>query len=419
MIPDAPIQARERRTIWIVSGGAEAVPGIERAKAMGLRVVVSDGSGEAPGLALADHPVIVSTYDADATLAAARDFRQRHGPIDGVLCIAADVPLTVATVAAGLGLPGIPVPAAQLAMDKLAMKRRLVEAGIPVPWFAPVRSVAELQTLLAERGPHLVLKPVDSRGARGVLRLSAGTDPDWAFHHARSVSPSARVMVEAYLPGPQVSTEALLIDGTGHTVGFADRNYEHLERYAPYVIENGGEQPSALEPDVCQAIAGLAIRAGRALGIETGVVKGDMVLTEQGPAVIEIAARLSGGWFSTTQIPLASGVDLIGAAIRVALGERPEAADLAIRQGRPAVAIRYFFPSPGRVRAIEGIEAVRTLPWVHRLGFFVSAGEVLAPVTDHTRRAGYVITTGDSRDEAVARAREIVESRIRIRTEPA
>ena len=32
------------RTLWIVSGGAEAVPGIRHAKSMGLHVVVSDGN---------------------------------------------------------------------------------------------------------------------------------------------------------------------------------------------------------------------------------------------------------------------------------------------------------------------------------------------------------------------------------------
>ena len=41
----------DARTLWIVSGGAEAVPGIQRAKAMGLHVVVSDMNPGAPGFA--------------------------------------------------------------------------------------------------------------------------------------------------------------------------------------------------------------------------------------------------------------------------------------------------------------------------------------------------------------------------------
>jgi biotin carboxylase len=117
---------------------------------------------------------------------------------------------------------------------------------------------------------------------------------------------------------------------------------------------------------------------------------------------------------STDQIPLGTGVDLIGCAIRLALGEAVPADDLRPRWHR-GVAIRYFFPPPGRVTAIDGAEAFAGVPWVHRLGFFVQPGEVVQPVTDHTKRAGFVIATGATREEAVSRACSVVEA-IRIRT---
>jgi biotin carboxylase len=150
------------------------------------------------------------------------------------------------------------------------------------------------------------------------------------------------------------------------------------------------------------------------MGIVSGNVKGDMVWTNRGPYVSEIAARLSGGWMSTDQIPLGAGVDLIGCAIRLALGERVPAEDIRPRWRR-GVAIRYFFPPPGRVASIDGAEAFSGVPWVHRLGFFVEPGEVVQPITDHTKRAGFVITTGATREEAVERAETVVTA-IRIRT---
>lgn len=405
------------RTLLIVSGGAEAIPGIRRAKDMGLHVVVSDGSAKAPGFAEADDGLVASTYDVSATIAAAREYSRTVQPLDGVMCIAADVPLTVASVAEALGLPGIPVEAAHLAADKLAMKERFVERGVAVPWFAAVESARDLRTMVAERGLPLVIKPVDSRGARGVLRLVGGVGLDWAYSHAREWSPTGRVMVEEYLPGPQLSTESLLLDGVGYTPGFTDRNYEFLERYAPWVIEDGGQQPSVLSAEDQKAVSALAETAGSALGISTGVAKGDMVFTPEGPKVIEVAARLSGGWFSTDQIPLATGVDLIGAAIRVALGDpvRPEDLTPAYNRG---VAIRYFFPEPGRVTAITGADRFKDVPWVHRLGFFVGVGDIVEAPTDHTRRAGFVITSGGTRDEALARAHEVVNA-VRIETVPA
>ena len=402
------------RALWIVSGGAEAVPGIQRARAMGLHVVVSDMNPKAPGFAVASEGVVANTYDVEGTVAAATEYHGSRRPIDGVMCMAADVPVTVASVAAALGLPGISIRAARLAADKLAMKQALHEAGLPIPWFRAIHSLDELRAAVHDRGFPLVLKPVDGRGARGVMRLTAATDLDGAFAHATSQSRRGEVMIEEYLEGPQISTEGLLVGGVGTTCGFIDRNYEHLETFAPYIVENGGEQPSSLPLPAERAISSLAMDAGRALGIVNGNVKGDMVWTARGPFVIEIAARLSGGWMSTDQIPLGTGVDLIGASIRLALGEEVPADDIRPRWRR-GVAIRYFFPRPGRVESIQGGERFADVSWVHRLGFFVEVGEMVQPTTDHTKRAGFVITTGETREEAVGRAESVVNG-VRIIT---
>jgi len=60
------------RTLLIISGGIEAIPGIRLAKEMGLHVVVSDMNPDAPGFGLADDRIIASTYDIAATVAAAQ-----------------------------------------------------------------------------------------------------------------------------------------------------------------------------------------------------------------------------------------------------------------------------------------------------------------------------------------------------------
>ena len=404
------------KTLWIVSGGMEAVPGIKRAKELGLHVVVSDGNPQAPGLAIADDALIASTYDVEATVEAAKNYHQNIRPLDGVICIAADVPLTVAKVAQELGLPGIPIETARLATDKLAMKQRFVERGIAVPWFCEIDSLKHLKQIASERGLPLVLKPADSRGSRGVLKLAAAIDLVWAYKHAISFSPSGRVMVEEYLDGLQISTESILIEGKAFTPGFTDRNYEFLDRFAPYIIENGGHQPSILTLKQQRAVSQLAEQAASAMGITTWIAKGDMVLTDDGPKVIEIAARLSGGWFSTDQIPLATGVDLIGAAIKLAINEKVEEENL-IPQYQKGVAIRYFFPTPGKVVGIKNAASFKKTSWVHKLGYFIKIGDIVEPVTNHTKRAGFVITTGETRDQAVERAIHIADS-IRIETVP-
>lgn len=395
------------KTLLVVSGGIEAVPGILKAKEMGLHVVVSDYNPEAPGFRYADDRIIASTYDVQETVAAAERYHKNVRPLDGVICVASDVPLTVASVAEKLGMPGLSIETAKLAGDKLAMKDRLVKEGIPVPWYQPIMSVQELKEVCRVKGFPLIIKPVDSRGARGVLWLDRDIDLQWAFNTAKENSPTARVMAEEFISGPQISTEAVMVDGIGYNLGFSDRNYEYLERFRPHIIENGGTQPSMLPESMQKDIADLAIKAGQALGVVNGIVKGDMVYGPDGPMVIEIATRLSGGYFSTDQIPLHTGVDMLKAAIKIALGEKVSPQELAKKWDK-AVAIRYFFPPEGLLMKGPDTSALEKMPGVNKIVLSVHTGEMLEHQTNHTKRAGCVITVAETREDAVRYARDVV-----------
>jgi len=402
------------KTLLIISGGIEAVPGIQLAKEMGLYVVVSDGDPIAPGFEYADDTIIASTYDVNETVQKAKQYHETVRKIDGVMCIGSDVPLTVASVAKELSLPGIPVEVAELAMDKIAMKIFFKTAGLPIPDFIEIHGYDELANTVENWGYPIVIKPVDSRGARGVLKLTEKVDLQWAWNHSKKNSPTGRVMLEKYLEGPQISTEAIIVNGIGYPIGFSDRNYEFEDKFSPFIIENGGEFPSKLAPNDQDSISEMAINAGLSMGITNGIAKGDMVLTKNGPKVIEIAARLSGGWFSTDQIPLGLGIDLIGSAIKLALGEEIKEREL-LPKFHKGVAIRYFFPKPGIIKEIKISKKYENVDWIHRVKVFVEPGDKIEEVTNHTKRAGFVITTGKTCEIAVERAINFANS-VRIDT---
>jgi len=400
------------KTLLIVSGGVEAVDAARRAKQMGLYVVVSDVDPEAPGFAYADSRLIADVYGPEETAAAAERFHRKIRKIDGVICVAADAPLTVAAVNERLGLEGISRRTAELACDKLAMKRRFAEAGVPVPWFAPVATPQELQRIAVERGRDLVIKPVDSRGSRGVQRISRVEDLTKAFRFARQHSPTERVMVEQYLDGPQVSTESIVQNGVCRTPGFSDRNYEYLERYAPYFIENGGDLPSHLPPAIQDRVKDVVARAAAALGVESGTVKGDIVVHNGEVYVIELAARLSGGFFCTREIPLNTGVDFVGNAIRVALGEPAE--DIEPKYQRPVIQ-RYAFPPAGRVVSIGGADEARKLAGVFEVIVTARPGDIIPPAGDKRPSAAMVLATGAGLQQALKAANDAIAC-LRIET---
>lgn len=402
--------------LWVLSAGSEACPVIRRAQELGLRVVASDRNPDAPGMQLADHSIVASVYHPEETLAAALAFAARVGPPDGVLCAAADAPLTVARLCEAFNLPGVSTETGRLTSDKLAMKERLAEDGVPIPWFHPVANAAELAAWVDKEGPHLIVKPVDSRGARGVVRLSEELDPAWAYATAHAHSPSGRVMVERFLEGPQVSTESLVLGDTVETPGFADRNYEFLERFAPFVVENGGELPSRLPADVQARTRQVVADAARSLGLEIGVAKGDVVIHDGQPVVIELAARLSGGYLCSHHIPLSTGVDLVGAAIRQAVGESIDATELVPRWTR-GVAERFVFPPPGRVTAVRGEAEIAARPEIALVEVRVEIGDIVGPVEHHPSRAGLVIAEAETREAAIRAADDAIAC-LEIETDP-
>jgi biotin carboxylase len=402
------------KTILIVSGGIEAADAARRAKELGYTVVVSDRDPEAPGFAHADSCLIADVYGANETASAAERYNRKIRKIDGVICVAADAPMTVATVAQRLGIPGLSLASAELASDKLAMKQRFSESGVPVPWFAAVETPQALQRVAIERGRNLVIKPVDSRGSRGVQRVAEIADLDRAYIMARSHSPTDRVMVEEYLDGPQVSTESIVINGQCFTPGFSDRNYEFLARYAPFFVENGGDLPSHLPPETQAKVKAVVARAAAALGVTNGTVKGDIVVHKGEPYVIELAARLSGGFFCTREIPLNTGVDFIGAAIRLALGDLVSAEELEPKHQMPVIQ-RYAFPKPGRVVGIAGDEEARKIPGVAEVVVTVKAGDIIPQAGDKRPSAAMVLATGTTRDAALQAANDALAC-IRIET---
>src|SRR5207302_4915225 len=117
-----------------------------------------DGNPDAPGLGEADVREVVDFMDVAAVTEAGR----RHA-VDGVLTVSADsaVP-AVAAIAEALGLPGIGTETAHLMTHKVAMRRRLAEAGVPQPRFAALRKLSERHRALDEVGLPAVLKPADS-----------------------------------------------------------------------------------------------------------------------------------------------------------------------------------------------------------------------------------------------------------------
>lgn len=246
------------KTLLIVSGGEGAALAAQHARALGHTVVVSDSDPQAPAFAFADSCLIADAHGAVETAAAAERYSRKIRRIDGVLCLA-DYVLAAAMVSDRLRLPGLPLHVAELASDRLAIRKAFLSAGVTAPWHAEISTPQELQRVMIARGKAVAIMPVENMGAHGRQMMAQAEDAAAAFHAAREASPSQRVMVEQWLEEPRLELACWIQDG-------------------------------ACQMDADSNAKDMASRAASALGIS----EGPLTLQIAAQQVTGIAARVSG-----------------------------------------------------------------------------------------------------------------------------
>lgn len=381
-----------KKTIMIIGGGILQAPVIRKAKKMGCQVIVTDYNKDAIGMKDADIPIVMSTRDVEGSVRIAKK-QNELSPINAVLTVGTDASMTVAAVANALNLPGIKFEDAEAATNKLKMRTRFKEHGVPSPAFMPVWSLKDAKNACRALKLPLVIKPSDNMGGRGVMRIDSSDRIAEAFRFAKSASPSGELIIEENMEGPELSIDAIIFNGEITFTGIADRIIE----YPPYFVETGHNMPSALPKseiaDACEVMK----QGIRALGITIGAAKGDIKITPEGAMIGELAARLSGGFMSAYTFPLSTGIDLMQAVIEVALGTEP--GNLEPLVNRTAIE-RSIITKPGFVRSISGLEEARKIPGIEEIFIDVKIGDKVLPPRSNVEKAGHIIAAADSLEEA-------------------
>jgi biotin carboxylase len=388
------------RAVLFVGAGRHQRRAIERARRLGVRVVAVDRNADAPGFAGADAAEAIDFGDVEAVVAAAR----RHA-VRGVLTVAAEraVPV-VAAVAEALGLPGIGSETAHAMTNKIAMRRRLADAGVPQPRFAGVRTLHEGRAALETVGLPAVLKPVDGAGQRGLFRLDSVDDLESHLHAALAASTCEEAIVESYHEGAEVNTLLVAHGGAVHLVTASDRL---RPRGAGFGVALAHLYPSRFFGDVLDELTRVAVASVHALGLREGIAYPQLLVTDEGVRVVEVAARIPGGQMG--DVPrYGVGVDLVHVAVRQAVGAPLPAELISPRFDQP-LAVRFLTAepgplSPGRVRRVGSVDPVLAAPGVVQADVYLVEGETIRPVERDGDRRGYVIALGDTTLQALGRA---------------
>jgi biotin carboxylase len=387
--------------VLFVGAGRHQRRAIERAQELGLRVVGVDRNADALGLGAADVAEVVDFSDVDAVENVARSHQ-----VDGALTVSADraVPV-VAAVTERLGLPSIGTEVAHLMTNKIAMRRRLADAGVSQPRFAALRSVHEAGAALRHVGLPAVLKPADSGGQRGIFLIESDDDLLAHLHVALAESQTGEAIVEAFHEGLELNGLVLARGGEAHVLTLSDRLRPPGVGFGVGWIH---VYPASIYGDVLAEAERVAIHAVHALGLQHGIAFPQLLVSDDGSVrVVEVAARIPGGQMADLARH-AIGLDLVEIALRQALGvDVPDG--LAFPRFRRPLAIRFLTARPGplptgEVLSFSGLERVRAFPGVVQADTYLQVGETIRPVRLDGDRRGYVIAVGETSVEALERA---------------
>lgn len=396
----------KQKRLLVLAAGLLQIPVIKKGRELGYYVIAADGDKNAVGLKYADKAICANITNPQVMLEIARAEK-----IDGVIHPCSEVSMSVmGRINDSLDLCGVSEDAARRATNKHMMREAFESYGAPSPIsFCTDSSEKAWEIFQSRLQSEAILKPSRNSGSRGIHKISRDiteTEFKEMFDHSLSESRDKSVMIEQFIDGPEFSVEIIVWQGNINILTVTDKKTTG----APHFVELGHSQPSQFSEAEVKAIVDAARDGVRALAVDNCACHAEIKLqkgkTFPEAYIMEIGARLGGDFISTVLTESSTGIDMVGAAIKCALGETP---DLTPSHEPRGVCIRYFCPPTGTLVSIENKDVLEN-PAVQDYELYVSSGDRIGEVTSSLSRSGHVIVNAPSAQEAVEKADAIIDS---------
>jgi biotin carboxylase len=366
---------------------------VRAARELGYKVMLTDRNPACYCADKAERFIELSTFDVAGHVLLAR---VNSDDLAAVFTAGADPIVTVARAVEAAGCHGVPVGIAETCASKVQVRLALQNEDVPQPAFTQVSGndlFFVVDQFINIGGVNsVIVKAMDSSGSRGHTRISQLEDIDWnaIYQKAIQYSSGSRVLVEGWLDGMVLSVETLWYNGVMIPLNAVERPFDGI-------IELGHYNPLVTD---AETYAG------------GHIFKGDLIITDDGPKVLELTTRLSGGFDSGWTSPMAHGTNYTKGALLLALGRPLEEAMpyFTPRWHRHAACIAVFGPKEGGViKEIRGLEKAKEYAEIICL---YQEGDQLPALTDCTQRVCFCIAADEndmeSKEETLT-AHEFIE----------
>lgn len=385
------------KKLLIVGAGKEQVIAIQKAREMGYYVICTDFSDKAPGITFAHKFFQISTDDIVGNLKIAKE-----NAIDGVLTICSETAVpVVGKICDEMNLSGLSYETGIQATNKGDMRLAMEKGNVAMPARKLIGSLEEAYLFCEEvKGPW-VLKPSDSSGQRGTNCIYFKEEIEKAFYDAKENASDQMVLIDQFIAGQEINVCAIVKDSKITILSLADRDTLGGEHFGIAVLHS---LPPSINESQMISVKELAINAIKAIGLTNGIAYPQIIVTEEGPKLIEIAARMPGG-YNREMAMYSSGIDMVEAQILISMNEPFGLEEIRSSERYSAVSVKLFteldFKDVDKVDTIAGLEMVRELPNVKGCYFELEKKQPLPKLTFSGGRFGAVITVGGSKEETM------------------
>ncbi len=379
------------KSVVLIGGGIQEVEAVRIAQKAGYRVIVLDRNPEAPCFELADRTAVISGVNLEGLSKFVMSNKDEEN-------IAAVFTLTelvegVAFVNSAACLPGASAESARICQDKACFKKAMIKDRVPTPAGFVLQTYAEAEAALEDLGGAAFIKPVIGFGGKGGKRVETRAQLEDYFKDFDG----RLLLMEELTLGTMHDVNAVFdAEGNFHLLGCFDRFFSK-----DYPVEIGARYPSLLHGPSQSRLGQVTEQAARAVGITSGPVKADLVVTGQEVKILEMAPRLHGPKGTLFLTKMASGVSHLETMLKVLSGDLSGDDDLAIEPQRYA-AYQALLPTPGRIKEVNGIKDAEALEAVEKVMLLKDVGDLVPEHRDSRGVPCYVFATGATDDQARA-----------------
>ena len=215
---------------------------------------------------------------------------------------------------------------------------------------------------------------------------------------ARDEEERSRVLVESFVPGPEVAVEGLLHGGRLEVLAVFDKP-DPLD--GPFFEESIYVTPSRLGRRAEARVVEAVRRAVTAFGLVAGPVHAELRWHAGEAWLLEVAARTIGGECSKL-LRFSAGHSLEEVVLAAAVGR-----DLPSRLASGASGVMMLpTPRPGTLRRVEGVLEALDVPGVEEVSIAAGTGTELVPLPEGSAYLGYVFARGETPDFVEGSLRE-------------